>query len=90
MVRDRRVIFVQYGTGHVGEDWAEVFEVHPHESDTHIELNCQDIAFDWAASYGRETSEDQEDCWWDWEDYSPEEHDQYRGSGGSFKEDLDD
>lgn len=84
----KRAIFVRYGTGHVGEDWAEVFEVESNSTDDFIEQCCEEVTFDWCSSFGRDTVEDQEDAWWDWEDYSPEKHDMYRGGGGSFEEDL--
>jgi len=79
-------IFVQFGTGYCGEEGAEVFQCDG--DDNMIESWCQDIAFDNSSMFGRDSEEDEQDCWWEWEEYSAEKHDMYRAGGGSFKEDF--
>lgn len=83
-----RKLVVHMSTGYCGEDWWDILAVSRDAQDYEIDQLAWQMTLEHGFSYGHEDDEAQDMFEYAWFDYVPEDHDMYRGGGGSFEEDF--
>jgi len=95
-----RKLIAHLYTGYCGSDGHAAFSVEDDASEDEIDQIVYEMALEHACSFGYYPYPDDDEDFDEendgysysiegaWEDYIPEEHDRYRGGGGSFEQDF--
>jgi len=92
-----RHLIVHMYTGYCGSDGYDILVVPEGADDQYIDAEAYQMAVQNAENYGYEVGADYHEegedysadmIEYDWEDYSPDKHDQHRSGGGSFADEF--